>query len=381
MFVDSVVPFINVQDKWGRVTNAEIFPMENGGLRLEAYGGAAESSTLRLVAYTKHGILTDKPILGDAPTKPKKPELSWDILDGGIAVRVSTQNLRSSDFYLRIYNGDKLLGSLLPTEMVSMREYLFFIPANKDYQHISLLELTTDPDREVIGQMQKIVNFHLIGHKPIEISSPDNKFIVTTEQNTTYRMNFISLEEQESGALPIHMSSTIYTVKPDYFLTAKNFDVVLKIDSTAKWQDRTGLCWLNEEDNQWIWLEDNTIESLIIQSKSQGGGKFAAIIDRRKPKIKNLNVRRGTMLRRSQPEIKFEIVDSLSGIRDDRDISIHIDDQWLIPEYDPETGVCISKPWVPLTEGNHELKIELNDRAGNISRQIVKFKVQTSQQK
>lgn len=379
--IDSIVPHINIQNKWGRVTNAEVFVMDNGDLRVEAYGGAAEAATMRLVIFTRRGILTDKPFSGLVTSSPKRPDLEWEIVDGGISVRVFSQNIRTSIFYLRFFDGDKLLGSLEPADIVSMREYLYFIPANEKYQHINLLELSLKPDQEKISQMQKKVNFHLIGHKKTETVSSDGLFKIMTDARTTYGLNFISIEQNELERLPKDMNSVVYTVRPDYFLTRRNFDISLSMDSSLRWTDRSGLCWFDEDDLQWVWLDDNQVESDSICSKSQGGGMFAAIVDRKKPKVTNLNIRRGMTVRSTQPLVKFEIVDSLSGIKTDTSISIYIDDQWLIPEYDPETGVCQSKPYYPLADGDHELRIELTDRAGNTSRQKIDFKLQTATKK
>lgn len=376
--IDSIVPYLNRQDQWGRVTNAEVFVLADGNLRVEAYGGAAESSSLRLVIYTQRGILTDKQFSGLQPSAPKRAGIEWEIVDGGISVRVNSQNLRTSIFYLRMFDGDQLLGSLEPVEVVTMREYLYFIPIDEKYEHITLLELSSRADREKISQMQKPVNFHLIGHKRKETVSLDGMFSILTDTMTTYGLNFIAIEKNESQRLPGEMNSDVYTVKPDYFLTRGNFDISLTMDSSARWQGLTGLCWYDDEDSQWIWLDQNSMESSLILSESQGGGQFAAIVDRRKPKIMNLNVRRDMTVRDNKPLIKFEIVDSLSGIKADTSISIYIDDQWLIPEYDPETGICFSRPYYPLADGDHELIVRLTDRAGNISRQRIKFKVEVA---
>jgi len=75
------------------------------------------------------------------------------------------------------------------------------------------------------------------------------------------------------------------------------------------------------------------------------------------------------------PEIKFRLIDSLSGIADDRSIDIRIDDQWMIPEYDPHSQWCKTRPFHPLEPGEHRLTISVTDRAGHTTEQNMIFYV------
>ncbi|HWR83671.1 MAG TPA: hypothetical protein VN285_10230, partial [Candidatus Deferrimicrobium sp.] len=62
----------------------------------------------------------------------------------------------------------------------------------------------------------------------------------------------------------------------------------------------------------------------------------------------------------------------------DRDIIVEIDGQWLIPEYDPETGQVKTKPLEPLSTGNHHLGIQVKDRVGNLTEQYLNFFIEAA---
>ncbi len=71
--------------------------------------------------------------------------------------------------------------------------------------------------------------------------------------------------------------------------------------------------------------------------------------------------------------ISFVLKDTLSGIKDDRNITIKLDGKWLIPEYDPVTGICETTPNEPLANGSHHLGIIVTDQAGNTTEQYLNF--------
>ena len=63
-----------------------------------------------------------------------------------------------------------------------------------------------------------------------------------------------------------------------------------------------------------------------------------------------MNLIPGRTVESPYPHIEFTVTDSLSGIGDDQSFDIRIDKNWLIPEYDPETGICRVRPVEPLAE-------------------------------
>ncbi len=73
--------------------------------------------------------------------------------------------------------------------------------------------------------------------------------------------------------------------------------------------------------------------------------------------------------------VKILVDDSLSGLDSDRNFRIFIDKQWLIPEWDPERKLILARLYWPLSNGEHQLEVEVTDRAGNNTRQSINFTV------
>ncbi|MFZ5980623.1 MAG: hypothetical protein ACOYVF_08305, partial [Candidatus Zixiibacteriota bacterium] len=92
--------------------------------------------------------------------------------------------------------------------------------------------------------------------------------------------------------------------------------------------------------------------------------------------ISNLTIPYGGVVYENRPEISFVVMDTLSGIADDRNFTILVDDEWVIPEYDKESGNCKTRPNLSLGSGRHVYKIKVTDRAGNVVEQHVPFRVQ-----
>ena len=49
----------------------------------------------------------------------------------------------------------------------------------------------------------------------------------------------------------------------------------------------------------------------------------------------------------------------------------------MIPEYDPETGLCIAEVREPLKVGEHHLGLRVTDKAGNLAEQYLNFIVRS----
>ena len=67
--------------------------------------------------------------------------------------------------------------------------------------------------------------------------------------------------------------------------------------------------------------------------------------------------------------------EELSGIENDLNFNVTIDNKWIVPEYDPEQGLFVSKPHWLLRGGTHQLRIEVHDRCGNQTILERKFRI------
>jgi hypothetical protein len=69
------------------------------------------------------------------------------------------------------------------------------------------------------------------------------------------------------------------------------------------------------------------------------------------------------------------VEDDLSGVGNDTMITVLLDGEWIVPEYDTETHRLIARPWQPLPPGEHTLRIEVSDWAGNRTVRTRRFRV------
>lgn len=375
MQIDSIVPYKNEWAKWERLSDARLQGDTNGKFRLKVFTGPAETLTLRFAIYTTKGVIYDEPFSGHDARLLKRPFFEWQIVDDGLAVTVHCFNVKQSVFYLRALDGDKIVGAYRPISFVNMREYRFFIPASDRIERITALDASSSPDDPTVRQEREAVNIFLLGKEKRTISSDDGLFQVAVSPRDLYAPTFITIEEDSTVSSDRRLVSKVYKVNPDAFITLSNFDISATIDTSTRWSERAGLCWYDEGEAEWVWLNRNEMEDFTVESESMGGGQFGVLLDRRKPSVQKLNLRNDVPISTTLPQIKFEIDEDLSGITEDTSIVITIDGEWLIPEYDPETGVCITKPNHELTDGKHTLKIELTDRAGNMSKRTMSFQV------
>ncbi len=130
--------------------------------------------------------------------------------------------------------------------------------------------------------------------------------------------------------------------------------------------DDLGLYALAPLEDEWRFL-DREVDPAgqFMTAEVWSLGPFALIADTLKPRITRVRPGKGSKTSDRRPEITFLIIDDLSGIGSDTDIEILLDGEWLIPEYDPDTYVCRTRPRENLKPGKHTLEIFARDRVGH----------------
>jgi len=92
---------------------------------------------------------------------------------------------------------------------------------------------------------------------------------------------------------------------------------------------------------------------------------YALLEDTLPPEISKVSTFSGKRIKDRRPKITAVVRDDLSGIGSDQDVLVEIDEEWMIPEYDPEKKILSTRPISPLTLGKHLLTISVKDRVGN----------------
>ncbi len=167
-------------------------------------------------------------------------------------------------------------------------------------------------------------------------------------------------------ALKHRPSSMIYSFEPISVPFMQKVEIRISYADLAATVDDLALYALKNDRQSWKYLgRDVDPLGKSMTAHVWSFGPYALVADTLKPKIHQVNPARGGTTSDRRPEIICKIVDDLSGIDSDQDIKILLDGQWLIPEYDPETFVCRTRPRTDLELGKHTLEIFARDRVGH----------------
>ena len=371
--IDSIKALLNRGPAWGESPNISITNLNQGRFVCRAIGKTVNTAVLRLYLFTTSGaVITDNPFNGLLPKGSGKMKIDHEVIDDGLLVKINVFSTLGSDSRLELYWRDSLLGIESPM-YISMQELVCFIPPEKKYSKIDRLTAVMSHDSEYHGANSDSFYIAAVGFNDIEEVSINKYFKLITSKDDFYEPRFIELIfKTVLNKTKLRMNSDHYQILPEAFVCKDNYKISYKIPWETGINKQSGLCWLNKEKDKWIWL-NNSFDNNTLESFSHGGGSFAAIIDYDAPSISKLTIFDGGSYNDPQPPVNFILEDTISGIEDDRSIRIEVDGQWLIPEYDPESGWVRSKPLEPLETGRHHLGIMVTDRAGNLFEQYMNF--------
>ncbi len=376
MLVDSVIPYLNRADLWGKVKSASVEQLENGQIRCKLIGNGVSSTTVRLFVFSKNAIIRDNIFSVITPKGKMSVKLDYEILDDGILVNLNVKARKSSESRIELYYKDSLLDILYP-KLYNMTNYRCFIPPLEKYEHIDKIGFSMSKDSVYLLQYRDSLKIHLVGHK-------NNQKIVAEgisfefEKDNFYKPRFIEIEKRfylkDSKE---RLVSAIVEIKPKAFLCKSNFKMKYTVKKSDPFYERTGFGWFDESKKKWIWL-NNEREKRSLTSESSGGGSFVVLYDLLPPVVNRINIINGRTYTNNKIKFTFYVDDPLSGIADDQAFIVKIDREWLIPEYDPESKHFIAIPEKPLTHGKHYLAIEVFDQVGNKFEQYLNFFVKLS---
>ncbi|MBN1213302.1 MAG: M23 family metallopeptidase [candidate division Zixibacteria bacterium] len=363
---------------WLHDTLNYIYKHNPGLLVVTSQRDRTERISLKLVMITdKKCYIEDQPFNGITRGYAKNLAILYEPLDDGLLVTVATPGNYLGDLLLRIYRGEELLDEKYPARYINGEKYVFFLPPDEKYAVIDSLAVALNfPNDTIYNRLMEQVNIRLMGLNPDELLAVDSLFSVGLVAGNFYQPQFVTWGKKEIDRKNTYqLKSDLYHLFPEAMVTRRDFPVSYKLIDGDRNNHLAGLCWLDEKENRWFWLEDNLNKNNSLTASSMGGGIFAVVYDYAPPEIKDLSINNGDFIEDRQPLISFILEDTLSGITDDRNISIRLDDRWMIPEYNPENKICKTRPVEPLSRGKHSLKIEITDRVGNKLERFIEFRV------
>ncbi len=374
--VDRIEVQVFFENQWVRVDSVHRADLGGGRSRYSIVSPASlPRSVFRFAVRTSDGFrLVDEPFYGLSSFAYTKIALVPSVLEDGLLVTMHSAAPRAGVARLELYYRDSLLGVEYPAGFTSPYRYLFFVPPEDKYARIDRLNASLNEDRRMPAGGQTEVDIRLVGDEGSETVTLDSIAMFRFGREHFYQPRFVQLTMIDTIMVG-DLNSDMYELSPEVFLTRKDFEVTFAIRSINQVNDKTGLCWWDPEKKEWVWLTDSrwNAERKTVTASAAGGGRYAALFDLQPPVISRINIKPGMTYYNPRPEIRFTLADNLSGIADDRAIDVRLNGQWLIPEYDPESKICKTRPVDPLPDGEHHVGITVVDRAGNRAEQYFRF--------
>lgn len=379
--IDTVYVLRNWAKNWLNDSLNYVYKIKPDYLIIKSKRRDIERNSLKLVMITRQGsYIEDKPFNGIVKGYCKNLDIVYEPLDDGLLITAATPGNFLGDIFLRIYRGDSVIDEKYPALYKSAEQYIFFLPPDNKYLVIDSLAIALNfDDGSVYNRFVKKVNICLAGINPVDNIRVDSIFTIQLKKNSFYLPQFITWEKKDAPYKITHfLNSDYYSIFPEAIMTKENISVSIKLDEADRNNNFDGLCWLDNKNNKWFWLENTLQPDGYLTAGSIGGGTFALVSDFVPPRVEQLSLKHGSLITDRQPLISFILEDTLSGFADDRSINITLDNRWLIPEYNPQTKICQTRPLEPLSLDKHTLKIVAIDRAGNKVEQNVQFRVISS---
>jgi hypothetical protein len=372
--IDSVIVAMNRGDMWGPVNESQVTRLENGSVKCEVEGRPIRNLTLKLLVVTKAGYIEDDLFNGMHPRGKPNLRFEYKVVDDGLMVGLTARAKKGYESRVELYYQDSLLGVEYP-QFQTMIRYICFIPPRPEYARVDFIAVAPSRDPKVPVCDTQSVNLYAVGYKPVEDIVVDDELTIRLGKKNFHEPRFIEVKHHRIYSQSmLHMKSAHYQIFPEAFVCREDFDLVYKMRGNSKYNQATGICWLDNEKNRWVWL-DNVFEDNVVTAKSTGGGSFAAIIDYYPPQMQGLNIVDGRSYSSGDQPISFLVEDTISGIEDDRNIVVKIDGQWQIVDYDPEAKRAVCHPYESMSPGRHHLAIILTDRVGHVTEKYLNFSV------
>ena len=206
-----------------------------------------------------------------------------------------------------------------------------------------------------------------------KISWYDSAFTVIPRAGTFVDTVVIQSEKLPSDSLAaiLSVASAIYSLKPGNIPVFQSATIQIKTDSLP-------------EEGHWAIFKTNGLNSVsfvggqldtgrsIFTTKTDPFGKFVIACDTIPPVLDIQSPADGKEYQ-TNPAIRFFVTDKFSGVGSGENVSLLIDGEFVLPEWDPEDDLIFARIDQPLAKGNHVLSISVKDLSDNMVRKAIYF--------
>jgi len=300
---------------------------------------------------------------------PSESKPSIKLTNAGKNVVLQLGNLsQTSDVHL--FAGDDSSFAERPLPLINNRSELV-VPARDIH----------GPWRFYITRSDSVLFDSLLSFTPLYPDSSQSftffhDSITVASNHAPYDTTLFSLKKYQADstvyALPV--SGPVYDFSPQNRILKKRIKIGFKSDPTFMNGQHTAIYSLDNKNH--LHFNGGTYDSLsqYITLHTKSFGRYIIAADTVPPLIKTISPKASKSYKRF-PGIRFSVIDNISGIGRPENITVYLDDKFIISEWDPERKLVTARPDYTPKRGPHTIRIEVRDQADNLTRQQVFFKL------
>ena len=168
-----------------------------------------------------------------------------------------------------------------------------------------------------------------------------------------------------------------YAFGPDGTTFDRNVAIVLQYpEDTDLPAEKLGVYRRGDGGRWGLVGNDLNAEQRTVSAWVRRFSQFALMADLVPPEIQSVEPKGGSTTKERRPWIRVRIRDQGSGIGREEDMTVELDGELLIGEYDPNSRLVTCRPDEALSPGWHRLLVRLRDRAGNETTLESRFSVE-----
>jgi hypothetical protein len=209
-----------------------------------------------------------------------------------------------------------------------------------------------------------------------ELAWFDSAFAISIPAGAVLDTAIWTASRESSNSLMhlLPVASPIYELIPNTIPFYQSIEVKIRADSLPSWAKWNLYKIDGHQSLSFMPGRTDTVNNLV-ESRGRSLGKIVIAADTVAPLL-NISSPLPGKSYKSNPLIKFDLDDELSGIGSEEDISVLIDGYFVLPEWDHEEKRVVAKIDSALSEGSHTLTISVSDQAGNTIRDAVNFLIE-----
>jgi hypothetical protein len=221
-----------------------------------------------------------------------------------------------------------------------------------------------------------LLHYSVFGRGSADTASLKNIAAVRSFVNSFYDTTIIRIRKGgiNRGEIDMPILSPMVNIEPNYQILKNPVSLSIVYQGHSRYLQKLGIYKLKSYKGfSYVGgIMDSSLHT--ISTKTAKLGRFFVGLDTIPPQIKIILPKYGKVLK-SNFKIKFKTIDLLSGIAAEDDISVTLDGNFVLPEWDPETKTVVARPHWKVKKGTHVIMISVKDAVGNQSQKIVNIRV------